>query len=74
MKTGITPPTPGPRSAPIATCLTRTSSVITLYKGYSGMKDVLSLTFKTYPAAIRATRQTDQIVAGQLHPLPQRHG
>jgi cytochrome c nitrite reductase small subunit len=33
-----------------------------LYKGYSGMKDVLSFTFKTYPAALRATKQTDQIV------------
>jgi cytochrome c nitrite reductase small subunit len=33
-----------------------------LYKGYSGMKDVLSFTFKTYPEAIRATSQTDSIV------------
>jgi cytochrome c nitrite reductase small subunit len=33
-----------------------------LYKGYSGMKDVLSFTFKTYPAAIRATAQTDNII------------
>ena len=33
-----------------------------LYKGYSGMKDVYSFTFKTYPAAIRATQQTDEIV------------
>jgi cytochrome c nitrite reductase small subunit len=33
-----------------------------LYKGYSGTKDVFSFTFKTYPAAIRATRQTDKIV------------
>ena len=33
-----------------------------IYKGYSGMKDVISFTFKTYPAALRATRQTDQIV------------
>jgi cytochrome c nitrite reductase small subunit len=33
-----------------------------LYKGYSGMKDVISFTFKTYPAALRATGQTDQIV------------
>jgi cytochrome c nitrite reductase small subunit len=33
-----------------------------LYKGYSGTKDVLSFTFKTYPVAIRATKQTDQIV------------
>lgn len=33
-----------------------------LYKGYSGMKDVLSFTFKTYPAAIRATAQTDRII------------
>ena len=33
-----------------------------LYKGYSGMKDVLSFTFKTYPAAIRATQQTDGII------------
>ncbi|HTX90316.1 MAG TPA: cytochrome c nitrite reductase small subunit [Anaerolineales bacterium] len=33
-----------------------------LYKGYSGMKDVLSFTFKTYPDSIRATQQTDQII------------
>jgi cytochrome c nitrite reductase small subunit len=33
-----------------------------LYKGYSGMKDVYSFTLKTYPAAIRATKQTDEIV------------
>ncbi len=33
-----------------------------LYKGYSGMRDVFSFTFKTYPAAIRATAQTDEIV------------
>jgi cytochrome c nitrite reductase small subunit len=33
-----------------------------LYKGYSGMKDILSFTFKTYPPAIRATHQTDQII------------
>ena len=33
-----------------------------LYKGYSGMKDVLSFTLKTYPVAIRATKQTDEIV------------
>jgi cytochrome c nitrite reductase small subunit len=33
-----------------------------LYKGYSGMRDVYSFTFKTYPAAIRATKQTDDIV------------
>jgi cytochrome c nitrite reductase small subunit len=33
-----------------------------LYKGYSGMKDVLSFTLKTYPAAIRATAQTDRIL------------
>ncbi len=33
-----------------------------LYKGYSGMRDVYSFTFKTYPAAIRATRQTEDIV------------
>jgi cytochrome c nitrite reductase small subunit len=33
-----------------------------LYKGYSGMKDVLSFTFKTYPVAIRATRLTNTIV------------
>ena len=33
-----------------------------LYKGYSGMKDVLSFTLKTYPDAIRATTQTVQIV------------
>ena len=33
-----------------------------LYKGYSGMRDVYSFTFKTYPAAIRADHQTDEIV------------
>jgi cytochrome c nitrite reductase small subunit len=33
-----------------------------IYKGYSGMKDVLSFTLKTYPAAIRATAQTDRIL------------
>jgi len=33
-----------------------------LYKGYSGMRDVYSFTFKTYPAAIRASLQTDEIV------------
>jgi cytochrome c nitrite reductase small subunit len=33
-----------------------------IYKGYSGMKDVFSFTFKTYPAALRASRQTDGIV------------
>ena len=33
-----------------------------LYKGYSGMKDVISFTFKTYPVAIRATQQTDRII------------
>lgn len=33
-----------------------------LYKGYSGMRDVYSFTFKTYPAAIRANQQTDEIV------------
>jgi len=33
-----------------------------LYKGYSGMRDVFSFTFKTYPVAIRATHQTDEIV------------
>jgi cytochrome c nitrite reductase small subunit len=33
-----------------------------IYKGYSGMKDVFSFTFKTYPAALRATKQTDGIV------------
>jgi cytochrome c nitrite reductase small subunit len=33
-----------------------------LYKGYSGMRDVYSFTFKTYPAAIRANAQTDGIV------------
>lgn len=33
-----------------------------LYKGYSGMRDVYSFTFKTYPAAIRAKQQTDEIV------------
>ena len=33
-----------------------------LYKGYSGMRDVFSFTLKTYPAAIRADKQTDGIV------------
>ena len=33
-----------------------------LYKGYSGMRDVISFTLKIYPAAIRATQQTDEIV------------
>jgi len=33
-----------------------------LFKGYSGMKDVFSFTFKTYPVDIRATRQTDEII------------
>jgi cytochrome c nitrite reductase small subunit len=33
-----------------------------LYKGYSGMRDVFSFTFASYPPAIRATLQTDQIV------------
>lgn len=33
-----------------------------LYKGYSGVRDVVSFTLKTYPAAIRATQQTDEIV------------
>jgi cytochrome c nitrite reductase small subunit len=33
-----------------------------LYKGYSGIRDVYSFTFKTYPAAIRANQQTDEIV------------
>jgi cytochrome c nitrite reductase small subunit len=33
-----------------------------IYKGYSGLKDVLSFTLKTYPAAIRATAQTDGIL------------
>ena len=33
-----------------------------IYKGYSGMKDVVSFTFKTYPAALCATKQTDGIV------------
>jgi len=33
-----------------------------LYKGYSGMRDVYSFTLKTYPEAIRATQQTDEII------------
>ncbi len=33
-----------------------------LYKGYSGMRDVYSFTFKIYPAAIRASLQTEEIV------------
>jgi cytochrome c nitrite reductase small subunit len=33
-----------------------------IFKGYSGMKDVFSFTFKSYPVALRATAQTDRIV------------
>ncbi len=33
-----------------------------LFKGYSGMKDVVSFTLKLYPPAIRATAQTDEII------------
>ena len=33
-----------------------------LNKGYSGMRDVYSFTFKTYPVVIRATHQTDEII------------
>jgi len=33
-----------------------------IFKGYSGMRDVYSFIFKTYPAAIHATQQTDEIV------------
>jgi cytochrome c nitrite reductase small subunit len=33
-----------------------------LYKGYSGMRDVYSFTLKTYPEAIRASKQTDEII------------
>ena len=33
-----------------------------LYKGYSGMRDVYSFTLNIYPAAIRATLQTDEIL------------
>jgi cytochrome c nitrite reductase small subunit len=33
-----------------------------LYKGYSGMRDVFSFTLKNYPAAIRATQETEKIV------------
>jgi cytochrome c nitrite reductase small subunit len=33
-----------------------------LYKGYSGMRDVVSFTAKVYPVAIRATAQTDAIL------------
>lgn len=33
-----------------------------LYKRYSGMHDVISFTTKTYPAAIRASTQTDTII------------
>ncbi|MGD0613065.1 MAG: cytochrome c nitrite reductase small subunit [Anaerolineales bacterium] len=33
-----------------------------LYKGYSGVRDVVSFTTKTYPVAIRATAQTDAII------------
>jgi cytochrome c nitrite reductase small subunit len=32
------------------------------YKGYSGMKDVASFTFKAYPEAIRANALTDKIL------------
>ena len=38
------------------------SVVYYLYKGYSGMKDVLSFTTGTYPEAIRAEPLTKQIV------------
>lgn len=33
-----------------------------LYKAYSGAKDVVSFTTKSYPAAIRATARTDSIL------------
>jgi cytochrome c nitrite reductase small subunit len=33
-----------------------------LYKGYSGMRDVVSFTLKIYPVAIRATQQTAEII------------
>ncbi len=33
-----------------------------LYKGYSGMRDVASFTLKIYPAAVRTTKQTDEIL------------
>jgi len=33
-----------------------------IFKGISGMKDVYSFTFKTYPAAVRANEKTIEIV------------
>jgi cytochrome c nitrite reductase small subunit len=52
------------RSAVCADCHLPHQNLVSyyLYKGYSGMKDVFSFTFKTYPPAIRATRQTSTIV------------
>jgi cytochrome c nitrite reductase small subunit len=52
------------RSAACTDCHLPHQNIVSyyLYKGYSGMKDVFSFTFKTYPVAIRATRQTDEIV------------
>ncbi len=52
------------RSATCADCHLPHQNIVSyyLYKGYSGMRDVYSFTTKTYPAAIRATAQTDQII------------
>jgi cytochrome c nitrite reductase small subunit len=52
------------RSAVCADCHLPHQNLVSyyLYKGYSGMKDVFSFTFKTYPPAIRATAQTSTIV------------
>ena len=52
------------RSATCTDCHLPHQNIVSyyLYKGYSGMKDVFSFTFKTYPVAIRATQQTDKII------------
>ena len=52
------------RSAVCADCHLPHQNILSyyIYKGYSGMKDVFSFTFKTYPPAIRATAQTGTIV------------
>ena len=52
------------RSAACTDCHLPHQNIVSyyLYKGYSGMKDVFSFTFKTYQVAIRATNQTDKII------------
>jgi cytochrome c nitrite reductase small subunit len=52
------------RYATCADCHLPHQSVVNYYiqKGYTGMVDVFSFTFKTYPDAIRATQQADQII------------